>query len=179
MNIFAFDPDPEISASYHCDQHLHKMILESAQMVSTAMIARGFNLPYLYKSAYPNHPCTKWAASSNHNILWLCELAFALDDIRQSVSNCGIHASIHPIKLARDYIQEEFPYATHRAVESHVFCGPAIINIRPWDVHQKYREYYRAKHLGWMKEKGSGMTWKNREVPEFMADLIQIGRAHV
>lgn len=26
MNIFVLDTDPAIAASYHCDQHLHKMI---------------------------------------------------------------------------------------------------------------------------------------------------------
>ena len=25
MNIFVLDTDPSIAASYHCDQHLHKM----------------------------------------------------------------------------------------------------------------------------------------------------------
>ena len=30
MNTFVLDTDPKVAASYHADQHLHKMILESA-----------------------------------------------------------------------------------------------------------------------------------------------------
>ena len=36
MNIFYLDRDPKIAAEMHCDKHVVKMILESAQMMSTA-----------------------------------------------------------------------------------------------------------------------------------------------
>lgn len=36
MNIFALDRDPFIAASYHCDKHVVKMIVEYAQLLSTA-----------------------------------------------------------------------------------------------------------------------------------------------
>ena len=36
MNIFALSPVPEVAAKWHCDKHVVKMILESAQMLSTA-----------------------------------------------------------------------------------------------------------------------------------------------
>jgi hypothetical protein len=36
MNIFILDLDPVISASMLCDKHVVKMIVESAQMLSTA-----------------------------------------------------------------------------------------------------------------------------------------------
>lgn len=36
MNVFALDRDPYISASYHCDKHVVKMIVEYAQLLSTA-----------------------------------------------------------------------------------------------------------------------------------------------
>ena len=36
MNIFYLDKDPEISAKMHCDKHVVKMIIEYAQMLSTA-----------------------------------------------------------------------------------------------------------------------------------------------
>ena len=35
MNIFILDKNPKIAAEYHCDKHVVKMILESAQMLST------------------------------------------------------------------------------------------------------------------------------------------------
>ena len=35
MNIFVLDKDPKISAEMMCDKHVVKMIVESAQMLST------------------------------------------------------------------------------------------------------------------------------------------------
>ena len=36
MNIFILDEDPTIAAQMQCDKHVVKMIVESAQMLSTA-----------------------------------------------------------------------------------------------------------------------------------------------
>ncbi len=36
MNIFVLDEDPVISAQMMCDKHIPKMIVEAAQMLSTA-----------------------------------------------------------------------------------------------------------------------------------------------
>jgi len=36
MNLFYLHKDPEISATLHCDKHVVKMIIEYAQMLSTA-----------------------------------------------------------------------------------------------------------------------------------------------
>ena len=36
MNIFYLDRDPGICTLMHCDKHVVKMILETAQMLSTA-----------------------------------------------------------------------------------------------------------------------------------------------
>ena len=36
MNIFYLDQNPEIAAQYACDKHIVKMILETAQLLSTA-----------------------------------------------------------------------------------------------------------------------------------------------
>ena len=36
MNIFYLDRDEQKAAQYHCDKHVVKMILESAQLLSTA-----------------------------------------------------------------------------------------------------------------------------------------------
>ena len=37
MNIFYLDQNPKQSAQYHCSRHVVKMILESAQMLCTAI----------------------------------------------------------------------------------------------------------------------------------------------
>lgn len=36
MNIFYLSKDPELAAQYHCDKHVVKMIIEYAQLLSTA-----------------------------------------------------------------------------------------------------------------------------------------------
>ena len=36
MNIFILDTDPIVAAQLQCDKHVVKMIVESAQMLSTA-----------------------------------------------------------------------------------------------------------------------------------------------
>ena len=172
MNIFVLDPDPKLAASAHCDQHLHKMILESAQLVSTAMVQRQFNISGLYKPTHPKHPCTIWAAASNHNIRWICELANELDRIRQSVSNCGSHSSMEIIKTVDDFLDYEFGFLSSAAHTPFTFAGPATINIRSCDIPTKYRQYYRQKHNAWLLDKGAGMTYKGRSVPDFMADLV-------
>jgi len=72
MNIFVLDADPAYAARAHCDKHVPKMILESAQMLSTV-----FGGPY--KPTHKNHPCTLWVAESRQNAEWLWVLADALN----------------------------------------------------------------------------------------------------
>ena len=170
MNIFILDTDPEICASYHCDQHLHKMILESAQMLSTAARARGFVEieSWLYKDTHPNHPCTLWTGSSNHNMHWLCTLAIELNALRTN----GDHGSMDIIWAVKDYLEDEFPYCYYRHVEEFVFAGPPTIAITSKPITAKYQKYYRQKHAHWTLNNRRGMTYKNRPIPPFMQDLI-------
>ena len=74
MNIFYLDKDPVIAAQMSCDKHCIKMILESAQMLSTAhRVLDGDEYADsvgLYKMAHKNHPSTIWARSSSTMNLW-------------------------------------------------------------------------------------------------------------
>lgn len=78
MNIFVLDLNVRTCARYHADQHVVKMILESAQLLCTVINETGGNAPY--KSTHVNHPCTQWAGKSLSNWLWLQRLALALND---------------------------------------------------------------------------------------------------
>ena len=51
MNIFFLDKTPYKSAQYLCDKHVVKMILESAQMLSTAVQRYTGRMEELYKSS--------------------------------------------------------------------------------------------------------------------------------
>jgi hypothetical protein len=79
MNIFVLDIDPSIAASYHCDKHVVKMILESIQMIKTNLYLDGRIGKEAYVSpGFKNHPCTKWARMSYENEDWLRSLTFSL-----------------------------------------------------------------------------------------------------
>ena len=73
--IFYLDKDPVIAAQMSCDKHCVKMILESAQMLSTAhRVLDGDDIANekgMYKMAHKNHPSTIWTRSSVHNYMWL------------------------------------------------------------------------------------------------------------
>lgn len=97
MNIFWLDNDIKESAKYHVDKHVVKMILEYAQLLSTAHRMLD-GIPYegrtktgrkvkrwgfsprgndpraglLYQATHINHPSAVWARASNNNYtaLW-------------------------------------------------------------------------------------------------------------
>ena len=78
MNIFYLDEDPVLAAQMHCDKHVVKMILESAQLLSTAhLLIDGDELADergLYKATHKNHPSSKWVRDSSENYEWLWNL---------------------------------------------------------------------------------------------------------
>lgn len=76
MNIFYIDEDPLICASYHHDIHLRKMIVETAQLLSTAHHVNGSSVDKerIYKIAHLNHPSNIWARTSKANYEWLNRL---------------------------------------------------------------------------------------------------------
>jgi hypothetical protein len=80
MNIFFLAFNPKLAAEYHCDKHVVKMILETAQMLYCAhWVLNPENLPVgAYKKAHVNHPCSIWVRESLSNYQWLCELGWYL-----------------------------------------------------------------------------------------------------
>ena len=77
MNIFYFDENVDECARDHCDAHVVKMILESAQILCTVLWMNDIHAPY--RSTHNNHPCTVWANQSLSNWNWLKMLAEALN----------------------------------------------------------------------------------------------------
>ena len=86
MNIFVLDKDPRVAARMLCDKHVPKMIVESAQMLSTAhrlldgtpekrpsrsgktiQTYYSFNDErddFYYLAVHKYHPCTTWTMQS-------------------------------------------------------------------------------------------------------------------
>lgn len=80
MNIFFLSRNPKIAARLHCDKHVVKMIIESAQMLYSAhWMLNPEDLPNnAYKLAHKNHPCSIWVRQTISNYYWLCSLAWWL-----------------------------------------------------------------------------------------------------
>ena len=75
MNIFFLDKNPQKAAEYLCDKHVPKMLLESSQMLSTAVQRHLGTIEDLYKPAYPKHPMTIWVGHTRQNFIWALENA--------------------------------------------------------------------------------------------------------
>ena len=76
MNIFHLNDSPSASAKDLCDKHVPKMLLETCQMLSTAVrnqIPQVIKDDLVYKSAYPKHPMTIWVGNSYRNFVWTYE----------------------------------------------------------------------------------------------------------
>lgn len=73
MNIFVTDPSPKESAKFLDDKRVNKMILESAQILSTALRQCGYVGSDIYKSTHVNHPSCIWARTTRSNYLWLLD----------------------------------------------------------------------------------------------------------
>ena len=80
MNIFYLSSCPVDAASFHCDKHVVKMILEYAQLLSTAHhVLDGDDAPEgIYKCTHKNHPSAVWARETNNNYRWLYDLFLEL-----------------------------------------------------------------------------------------------------
>lgn len=76
MNIFATYSCPYKSAKFLDNKRMVKMILESAQLLSSAIWLNGGK--GFYKLTHKNHPVTKWTAENKNNYCWVMCHFFAL-----------------------------------------------------------------------------------------------------
>lgn len=75
MNIFYLHSSAPIAASYHCDKHVGKMLIESCQMLATAhhLLGNGHNVTY--RPTHANHPSSVWVRESRLQYMFVAELA--------------------------------------------------------------------------------------------------------
>lgn len=150
MNIFILDYDPAAAAQYHCDKHVIKMILESAQMLCTACNLDGQSTPY--KTTHKNHPCNVWVRESLTNWLWLRQLAFWLnEEYRIRYHKKVNHKSWNVINSLYDpNIPDKGLTDFVKAMPEQYRNNGSVVNC--------YRSYY----LG---EKSNIAKWSNRSAP--------------
>ena len=72
MNVFYLSRCPVTAAQFMCDSHVVKMILEVAQLLSTAHhILDGDNaIGGIYKKTHQNHPSAVWVRETSQNYDW-------------------------------------------------------------------------------------------------------------
>mgnify|MGYP001485245829 CR=1 FL=1 len=101
MNLFYLHEDPWRSAELHCDKHVVKMIIEYAQMLSTAHRMLDGNQytdsssgrriqrwelentnmdEVLYKASHINHPSTRWVRENAVQYQYAYDMFTALCD---------------------------------------------------------------------------------------------------
>ena len=180
MNIFVVDTNPVNAARDLCDKHVVKMILESAQMLSTAHRVLDGNFYYregkngrkipsyvhpnpvlnerLLLATMMNHPCTRWAMETTDNYYWLFGHGLELCSEYTKRYN-----KIHGLQRLYDNFLFSLPMSIKygkltpfaQAMPDQYKCSDAV---------QAYRNYY-------LNEKSRFAKWKNSQVPEWYLDM--------
>jgi len=177
MNIFRLANDPVIAAQMQCDKHVVKMIVESAQMISTVhrmldgkleirKSKTGRRQKYydhplddiLYKAVHHKHPSTIWTSESVENYKWhykhfiaLChEYEFRYGKQHASYLKLGEVLRNHPMNISHI---PETPFKL--AMGSNPECQ------FPDDPVKSYRLFYQTKQDRFK------MVWTKRNKPEW------------
>ena len=157
MNIFFLSADPEEAAEMSCDRHSIKMILESAQMLSTSLRQHGYDgEEYIYGSTHLNHPSTIWTAKNLSNFDWVLTHALAL--CREYTHRYGKFHKSEEILLRCGELRERYIPAGSLTVPPKCMGLEYKIGESTWDdVVASYRNYYQ-KGKTYMN-KGKGPQW--------------------
>lgn len=164
MNIFALDRDPILAAKYHNDRHVTKMILESAQLLSTAHFVldgegcrrrvRG-----LLKPSHAHHPCTRWAHSSTGAYRWLHAHMGGL--LEQFAARYGrLHVYGYPPKASL-YTRLAVEPLGLQDCPAPPFAQAMPLMYRRPDPVQAYRLYYfyEKSHLAHWRDPAETPRW--------------------
>lgn len=169
MNIFYLSNDQRLCAQYHVDKHCVKMILEYAQLLSTAHRVLDEQLDpeiasKIYKLTHKNHPSAIWVRQCASNYRWLYELWLELLD-EYTYRYGKQHASG---RLIGYLAQLPKNISTLELFTEPTPAMPDDVKI-PGDSIASYRNYYKIKkrHIASWKGKING-----RDVPEWYEELL-------
>lgn len=178
MNIFMVDSDPVVAAQSLVDRHVVKMILESAQLLSTAhrlldgeeyigqsktgRKAKRWRLndqrePIVYSATHINHPSSVWARTSVQNYNWLVEHMFGL-----MAEYTHRYDKVHSIQKSQlSYLLQSPPMNLREFDQTIMPCAMDIKYQISDDPVENYRNYYKQgkQHLH---------KWSKRIAPDWM-----------
>ena len=177
MNIFILDNDPVIAAQMQCDKHVPKMVVESAQMLSTVhrmhdgkmerrLSSSGkVRVQYwkleddrenvLYKACHFNHPSTIWTRESIENYMWHYNHFAALCD-EYTYRYGKLHATDAKLREPLSKVPNNMPKTKMTKFKLAMKSNPECIFEDPI---QSYRAFYQTKQHRFK------MVWSKREVP--------------
>lgn len=177
MNIFYLNADPLLCAQQHVDKHVVKMIVEYAQLLSTAhrlldgvetlgfsasgRVVKRWQLPddrdeVLYHATHKQHPSALWTRASKENYLWLSclfdcllkEYSFRYGKVH-STARLSSALQQSPSRI----ISQGFTEPTPAMPDHYIVSNDSI---------QSYRNYYQGS-------KSHLFAWKNRPIPDWIA----------
>lgn len=178
MNIFYLDKNPVIAARWMVDKHVVKMILESAQLLSTAhryldgteyvdastgrrikrWMLSDSREPVLYSATHINHPSAIWCRQSVENYNWLADHMYALLNEYTHRYN-----KVHKVEGDLSYMLQSPP---HNLKEYDLTVMPSAM-ADEYKISQdpvvNYRNYYKVGKARMHK-------WTNRQPPEWIND---------
>ena len=187
MNIFYLDPDPRTCAQMHCDKHVVKMIIEYAQLMSTAhrildgeqytdMTAAGRRIQrwrlhderenILYKASHINHPSAIWCRENLANYHWLYTMwSHLLDEYTYRYGKTHACAKLkETLRFPPTKIRiNDFFAPTPAMPQDLKIVAENPAPGRKYDVLKSYHNYY-------IKEKVRFAKWKNRNTPEWFVN---------
>lgn len=162
MNIFFLDRDPAWAASYQFGKHVPKMVVETAQLLSTAhqLLGKG-DLSSFYRAAYVNHPCAVWVRQSVEHYNWLyahfvalcCEYHARFGRVHATDTKLRVLLKTPPAGIPMDTGWVDPPQ-----------CMPNQFK-NPDDTVAAYRNYYQHGKEEWLHDwtraPGGKPTWFN------------------
>lgn len=173
MNIFFLHKDPILCAQQHCDKHVVKMIVEYAQLLSTAHRVIDGNLVrtttqtgrkinrwilsdqrenLIYIATHVNHPSAQWVRHSKEHYNWLVAMWYELMNEYTFRYGKNHRSGI----IARTLLTQPTNISNNQWIDPPP-AMPDVYKIKN-DSVLSYQNYYNIS-------KRKFATWKNRTIP--------------
>jgi hypothetical protein len=182
MNIFYVDSDPEVAARNMVDRHVVKMILETAQLLSTAhrvidgeeyvgqsqsgRKAKRWRLSgnadnIMYAATHINHPSAVWVRENSANYDWLYNHLLALG--REYTYRYGrTHLTIDKLKDILKDTPENIEQSKVMTTMPSCMDKQYIVDLDPIVNYRNYYNYGKTDLL----------RWSNRPPPKWIDGTI-------
>lgn len=173
MNIFATDLSPKRAALALDSQRVIKLILESGQMLSTAIQVEHPDYAFvngLYRMAHKNHPCSIWARETEANYLWLCDHMDHLADLYKRA-----YKRTHSTSRLSDALRSASQFIPPGELTPFANCaqnlGLGVTYAHVKDPVQAYRKYLLRRY-----ELQGEVFYKLHTPPKWVLDAAEEGR---